>query len=529
MKIGLLLLGISCMYASGLNGQHPDWEGGYADGCTTITAGKSATADGSVITSHTDDSHRTRSWMDVIPAQTHPEGATTTMYKRVTCDSFAMPTYSHISIGEIPQVEETYQFLNTAYPSMNQHQLGIGESTFGGREELQSDEGLIDCQRLCRLMLERCKTAREAISLAGELTAEYGWNDYGECLTIADKKEVWHFEIMGPGKGKVGAVWAAQRVPDGHVSVNANASTIKEINLEDPDHFMASENIFELAQEKGWWTDGETFRFCYAYAPDSRTSLAARRREWRVFDLLAPSLELDPNAENFPFSVQPDLPVTLAKLRQVFSDYYEGTPFDMTKDLLVSDDSGRSVISPLANPHLPYDMNKLLRINGGWGWRGERTIARWYTMYATIIQCRDWLPDEIGGVVWLAQDNVSTSVYIPVYCSGSDLPISYKTPGRPNGYTSESAWWAFNRLGTLTAQRWGEMRYDVNEVWDLWQEELFEEQDAFEEKAIELLKAGRHNDLNTYLTDYTLLWGSKVVDKAWELGDLLWTKYDEKF
>ncbi len=255
------------------------------------------------------------------------------MYKRVACDSFAMPTYAHVPIGEIPQVKETYQFLNTAYPSMNQYQLGIGESTFGGREELQSDTGLIDCQRLCKLMLERCKTAREAIELAGELTAEYGWNDYGECLTIADKNEVWHLEIVGPGKGKRGAVWAAQRVPDEHISVNANASTIKEIDLSDPDNFMASENVYSVASEHGWWNEGRPFRFCYAYAPESRTSLAARRREWRVFDLLAPSLKLDPNAENYPFSVKPDKPVSLSDLRRVFSDYYEGTPFDMTKDM----------------------------------------------------------------------------------------------------------------------------------------------------------------------------------------------------
>ena len=512
-----------------LLGQHPDWEGGYADGCTSVTAGRAATSDGSVITSHTDDSHRTRSWMDITPAKKHPEGATVTMYRRVASDSLAMPTYSHLPIGEIPQVKETYQFLNTAYPSMNQHQLGIGESTFGGRDELQSDEGLIDCQRLCQLMLERCGTAREAITLAGELTARYGWNDYGECLTIADKREVWHLEIMGSGKGNTGAVWAAQRVPDQHISVNANGSTIKEIDLGDPDHFMASENVFTLAREKGWWKEGETFLFCYAYAPESRTSLAARRREWRVFDLLAPSLGLDPNAENYPFSVKPDRPVSLSDLRRVFSDYYEGTPFDMTKDMLVTDDSGRSLVSPLANPHLPYDMNKLFRINGGWGWRGERTIARWYTMYATIIQCRDWLPDEIGGVVWLAQDNVSTSIYIPVYCSVSDLPESYRIPGRPNGYTTESAWWAFNRLGTLTAQRWGEMRYDVNQVWDTWQEELFNNQEEFEDKALQLHKAGKHMELNQTLTGYTLYWGEKVVNKAWEMGDMLWTKYDEKF
>jgi dipeptidase len=517
----LMGLGSVCLEA-----QHPDWEGGYADGCTSITVGKGATVDGSVITSHTDDSHRTRSWMDVVPAQKHPDGSTTTMYKRMACDSFAMPTYAHLPIGDIPQVEETYQFLNTAYPSMNQFQLGIGESTFGGREELQSDAGLIDCQRLCRLMLERCKTAREAIELAGELTAQYGWNDVGECLTIADKREVWHFEIVGPGEGEVGSVWVAQRVPDDHVAVNANASNIKEIDLEDSDHFMASKNIYRVAAEAGWWSKGEPFLFCYAYAPLSRTSLASRRREWRVFDLLAPSLKLDPNAENYPFSVKPDSLVSLADMRMVFSDYYEGTPFDMTKDLLVTDEDGASVISPLANPHLPYDMNKLLRINGGWGWRGERTIARWYTMYATIIQCRNWLPDEIGGVVWLAQDNVATSIYIPVYCSGSDLPTSYKTPGRPNGYTHNSAWWAFNRLGTLTAQRWGEMRYDVNDVWDSWQKELFDGQDAFEEQALSLYKSGERVELVSYLTGHTMEWGDKVVEKAWELGDKLWTIYD---
>ncbi len=528
MKNILLLTGILCL-CSPARSQHPDWEGGYADGCTTITAGKKATADGSVFTSHTDDSHRTRSWMEVIPAGKHDKGASVPMYRRVASDSFAMPTYSHVQIGEIPQVKYTHQYLNTAYPSMNEYQLGIGESTFGGREELQSDSGLIDCQRLCRLMLERCKTAREAIVLADELTALYGWNDYGECLTIADKQEVWHFEIMGPGKGKTGAVWAAQRVPDGHISVNANASTIKEITLSDPENFMASDNIYSVARDAGWWNEEEPFSFCYAYAPDSRTSLAARRREWRVFDLLAPSLKLDPHTENYPFSVKPDRPVTLSDLRRVFSDYYEGTPFDMTKDMLVSDEEGRSVISPLANPHMPYDMNKLMRVNGGWGWRGERTIARWYTMYATIIQCRNWLPDEIGGVVWLAQDNVATSIYVPVYASGNDLPLSYKTPGRPNGFTHESAWWAFNRLSTLTAQRWGDMRYDVNKVWDPWQEELFAQQKAFEEKALEFHEKGQKEELNAYLTSYTKEWGEKVVLMAWELGDFLWTRYDEKF
>ena len=504
-----------------------DWAGGVPEGCTTITVGKNASTDGSVMTSHTDDSHRTRSWMDIVPAKKHKKGETTTVYKRVKDDTKAMPTYGHKKIGQIPEIEHTYQFLNTAYPSMNEKQLAIGESTFGGREELQSDAGKIDCQRLNKFILERCTTAREAIKLADELTKKYGWNDAGECLTIADKKEVWHFEIVGPGKGKVGAVWVAQRVPDGHIAVNANASTIKEIDLKDKANFMASANIYDVAKENAWYNPKtETFRFCYAYAPHSRTSLASRRREWRVFDLLAPSLHLNAYAENFPFSVKPDKKVSVKDLIKVFQDYYEGTPYDMTNSLTITNDSGKTVKSPLANPFMPYDANKLHKINGGWGWLGERTIARWYTMYGTITQSRDWLPDEIGGIVWLAQDNIATSVYIPVYAGATDLPEAYKTPGRVNGYTHKSAWWAFNRLGTLTAQRWGEARYDVRNIFDVMQNDMFKEQNSFEKKMQEIKDKQKRIE---ELTKYTGVWGNTAVDKAWELGDMFWTKYDEKF
>ncbi len=517
----------------------PDWEGGVPEGCTTITCGKLSTTDGSVVTSHTDDSHRTRSWVDVVEPAKHQKDETVDMFKRVPCDTFAMPTYAHNKIGEIPQVKETYGYLNTAYPCINDHQLAIGESTFGGRSVLQSDNGLIDCQRLCKLMLERCTTAREAIEMASELTKKYGWNDAGECLTIADKTEVWHFEIVGPGKGNTGSIWVAQRVPDEHVAVNANASTIKEIDLKNNDYFMASENIFEMAIDSGWWNQNEEpFRFCYAYAPDSRTSVAARRREWRVFDLLAPSLNLNPNSENYPFSVKPDEKVSMHDLVNVFKDYYQGTPYDMRRNITAPDENGKQVISPLANPFMPYDELEIMDVSGGWyhtsddghiRFLGERTIARWYTMYATIIQCRDWLPNEIGGVVWLAMDNVASSIYIPVYCSVIDLPESYKTPGRPIGYTTESAWWAFNRLGTLTAQRWGEMSRDIDAVWNPWQQQLFDEQAEIENQALEMYDPKMPEETRKFLNDYTNKWGTKVVDKAWKLGDFIWTKYDEKF
>ena len=440
-----------------------------------------------------------------------------------------MPSYAHKEIGEIPQVEYSYQYINTAYASMNEHQLAIGESTFGGRPELQSDNGIIDCQRLCIIMLERCTTARQAIQLSGDLLEEYGWNDAGECLTIADPKEVWHLEIVGPGKGKVGAVWVAQRVPDDHISVNANASTIKEIDIKNSDFFMASDNIFKVAEENNWWNKKhEVFKFNYVYAPKSRLSMASRRREWRAFELAAPSLHLDPNGQDFPFSIKPDTLVTLDKMVEIFKDYYADTPFDMTNKFVVADDSGKMVKSPLANPFMPYDANKLHQINGGWGWLGERTIARWYTMYGTIIQCRSWLPNMIGGVEWLAMDNIASSIYIPVYAGTTDLPESYKTPGRTQGFTRESAWWAFNRMGTLAAQRWGDMHHDIDAVWIPMQKELFENQDKFEEEALKIYKESPEK-CSEYLTDYSIEWGNTVVEKAWKLGDDLWTKYDEKF
>jgi len=518
--------------------QRPDWVYEYPDGCTSITAGKGATDDGSVITSHTDDSHRTRSWMDIVPAKRHKRGAEVTMYKRVAYDSLAMPTYKHNPIGSIPQVKETYQYINTAYPCMNEKQLAIGESTFGGRDEMQSDNGLIDCQRLCQLMLERCITARDAIKMAGDLTKKYGWNDYGECLTIADKKEVWHFEIVGPGFGKTGAVWVAQRVPDDHISVNANASTIKEIDLRNTEFFMASENIYDVAKENGWWKEGEKFSFAHIYAPHSRESVASRRREWRIFDLLAPSLNLSATDKDYPFSVKPDEKVSMDDLVLVFKDYYQGTPYDLRNNIKAADKDGKSVISPLANPFMPYDQLGLHNVSGGWysvnkekgthRFLGERTIARWYTMYATIIQLRDWLPDEVGGIVWLAQDNAANSIYIPVYAGTTDLPETYKTPGRPNGYTMKSAWWAFNRLGTLAAQRWGDMHKDIDAVWDPMQKQMFEEQKAFDDEMKKLAKKNPKK-AKEELTKRTMQKGDQVVEKAWNLGNFLWTKYDEKF
>ena len=516
-----IMLSISYLYA-----QHEDYPTDVPNECTSITMGKKATDDGSVRTSHTDDSHRTRSNIFVTPAKSHVAGTTVTMYKRLWDNSNPMPSYRNDSIGVVPQISHTYAYLNTAYPCLNEKQLAIGESTFGGRPSLKSDNGLIDCQRLCTLMLERCSTARQAILVAGELLKTYGWIDAGECLTVADKQEVWHLEILGSGKGNKGAVWAAQRVPDDHISVNANASTIKEIDTTNKDYFMYSDNVFSLALDSGWWDGKEPFRFCYAYAPESRALLAARRREWRVFDLLAPSLKLDPNMENYPFSVKPDTLVTLERMMNVFKDYYEGTEYDLRKNITVKGDSGKMVISPLANPFMSVDELRLHKVNGGWHHLGERNIAVRFTMYGTVIQCRDWLPDEIGGVVWFALDNVASSVYVPIYCSVTDVAKTYKTDGRKTGFSRDAAWWAFNRLGTLSAQRWGTFRYELDKTWIPFQQELLANQATIEKQALDLYNPKKPAKTIKLLTDYSMEWCNKAVNAAWDLGDYIWTKYD---
>lgn len=517
------LLGI--MVANAQNEIDPITEGME---CTTITVGKKASADGSVMTSHTDDSHRSRTNIMVAPAQDHQKGEKQTLYKRVWAknEPGKMARYEDIPVGEIDQAAHTYQFLNTAYPCANEKQLAIGESTFGGRAELKSDSGLIDCQRLCMLLLQRCTTAREAIRTAGELLKQYGWIDAGECLTIADKNEVWHLEILGPGKGKLGAVWAAQRVPDDHVAVNANASTIREINLKDKDFFMASDNVYTLAKENGWWDGKSTFQFAYAYAPSTRTMIACRRREWRVFDLLAPSLHLDPNSENYPFSVKPDSVVTIEKMMSIFKDYYEGTPYDMRKNLTVTDKEGKTVISPMANPFMKSDELKLHKINGGWNELGERNIAVHFTVYGTIIQCRADLPDEVGALCWFALDNVASSIYVPIYANVSDLPVRYETDARETGFSKDAAWWGFNRVGTIACQRWGDMHKVIDKTWEPLEKEFISGSKQIETEALRQLNAGDRAGAIKTLTDYTNQCGNRAVDAAWKLGDYIWTTFD---
>ncbi len=503
------------------------------DACTTITVGKLATADGSVITTHTCDSRVDRTWIDIVPANKYQPGTMRKIYLKSHLTVSAYDLSKQELKGEITQVPETYKYLNATLPPINENQVAVGEATFGGKEIMRSDVGILDYYEVNRLMLERAKTAREAIKVADQVTKEYGYIDGGECFTIADPNEVWHLEILGPGKGKKGAVWVAQRVPDDQVAVNANASRIRQIDLSKPDYFMASENYQSRAIEMGLYdpTSGKPFEFCYVYA--DRTSLASRRREWRVFNLLAPNLPLDPNDENYPFAIKPEKKIVPQDIMSIYRDTYEGTPFDMTKFMLVPEldkdekPTGKFIKSPYANPFMDYDMMPLFKINGGWNELGERCIARYYCTYATVIQARGWLPNEIGGLVWFGYDNPAMMTYAPIYIGIEKVPESYKICGRPK-YNQACAWWAFNRVADLAAQKWGDMRKDVDQVREKLEKEIFQQQPAIEEQALALYKKNPAK-ARKFLTEYSNNWMNQLVKTYWQLGDDLWSKYTGKF
>jgi len=490
------------------------------DACTSILVGKSASVDGSTMTSHSCDSGSDRTWINVAQGGKHKRGDETPVFLEPKRTKGPQDPDA-IEAGYIPQVSETYSFINTAYPCINQYQLAIGETTFGGKRELVSSEGLIDCPELYRFALERAKTAREAINVIDELTKTYGYNDVGECFTFADPNETWHFEILGPGKDKVGAVWAAVRVPDDEIGVSANSSRIRKINLKDKDNYMASDNVYSLAEELGLWNkaDGVEFEFCYVYA--NRKSMGSRRREWAVLNSVAPSLGLDPNGENFPLSVKPDKKVSVADVLNIFRNYYQDTPFDMTKNLTTVSRNGELIKSPVASPFMNGDLRQLLNVPY------ERTICCSRATYLTVTQSRNWLPDPIGGIVWLGYDNPATTPHIPFYCGITKMPDSYMIDGREK-YRTDCAWWAFRRVSQLCGFRYGDMSQETEKVWRRIEDQAFNNQVSFEKEMLDLYNK-KPKDAVEALTKYSNELAEKAVKRYWELGDELWSKYNRYF
>ncbi len=514
LLLPLLLLSVS------LQAQFLSFTDTAPDNCTSVIVGKLASVDGSTMTSHSCDSNSDRTWINVVPRMQHQAGDQCAIW--LNPKETKQPNDPEaIEAGFIPQVPLTYAYINTAYPVMNEHQLAIGETTFGGKRELVSDAGLIDCPELYRLALERARTAREAIRVIDELTRQYGYNDVGECFTFADPHETWHFEILGPGKGKVGAVWAAVRIPDDEVGVSANASRIRQINLGDPENYMASDNVFSLAIEMGWWDpqSGEPFEFCYAYA--DRRSMGCRRREWRALSLVAPSLRLDPNGENFPLSVKPDQKLSVKDVLDIFRDYYQNTPFDMTHTVTTTDREGKVVKSPVANPFMNSETRTLLKVPS------ERTICCPRATYLQVTQSRSWLPDPVGGVVWLGYDNPALTPHTPFYCGITEMPASYMVDGREK-FRRDCAWWSFRQVSQLCSFRYQPMSQHVTKVWSEIEEKAFAGQNDFEKRMVELLKSDPES-ARAELTRYSVTLAEEAVARYWSLADELWSLYTRYF
>ncbi len=515
--------------------------GEYPDSCTSIMVGRLASNDGSVMTAHTCDSNY-RNWLNMVPHQKHEKGSTTKIFWGTLHTESAWDMKGKIQKGEIPQVEETYAYLNTAYPCLNEKQLAIGETTIMGRRELYNDEGLFLIEELERIALERCKTAREAIRLIGDMVKKYGYGDYGECITIADPKEVWQFEIFGAGPAQPGAVWAAARIPDDQVGISANIPRISEVNPNDPDRYMASDNVFSLAEEMGWWKKDEPFKFWKAY--NGRKPFSDR--EYYVLSTLAPNLNLKQDADELPFSVKPAKQLSIEDMMRYYRETYEGTDMDMTKNLMVprrqmargkrpepaDDKPAEMVKSPLASAWMGSDLIALLNTLKPGTVEPHRTIAVAQCAYSEIIQCRSWMPEEIGAIAWFSFDNPAQSPRFPIFSGVLSLPKSFETDCQYR-YQPESAAWAFRRTNRLAAIKWGTTRKQIEGAIAEFQERAFVELGPIEKIAQQYLQnddaeQGRMR-CKQFLTKYTNDFARAAIDKWNELGNTIWGLYARGF
>ncbi len=512
----------------------------YNESCTSIMIGKKATVDGSVITAHTCDAYY-RTWLDFVPAQKYERDTTHKVYWGTMHTSSAWSKNGLELKGEIPQAKETFAYLNTAYPCLNEKQLAIGETTIGGHKELRNKNGLFLIEELERVALQRCSNARQAIQLIGKLIKEYGYADAGECITIADTKEVWQLEIFGEGKDKIGGVWAAQRIPDDHVGVSANLSRIAEIDLKNTDYFMASENVYDVAKKLGFWDGKKTFKYWEVYSGSKPFTI----REYFVFNSLAPSLKLNFDSDELPFSVQVDEKVNVKQVLDLYRATYDGTEYEMIRNLNVAktkrDKDGKltvvdTIISPAAHPWMSTDKRNLLNSLEKDVVVRQRPISVQYCAYSWIAQLRDDLPDEIGGRIFFSFDVPRLSARIPIYCGNLSLPNSFNICGQDH-FSSESAVWAFRRANRLAMVNWGTAKDIVEPVVAKYEEKIFNEIDHIEKQAVALLKQDKKNAKNgeetqlcrEYLTDYSNSFANSTINKWWELGDELWVLMRWKF
>jgi dipeptidase len=422
--------------------------------------------------------------------------------------------------------------MSVAYPCLNEKQLAIGETTFGGRRELRNENGLFLIEELQKIALERCSTAREAILLVGALAEEYGYGDGGECLTFADPKEVWHFEITGAGPEEVGALWCAQRIPDDHVGISANISRISDVNFKDNENFLFSKDLKKRAKELGYWDGKEPFKFYMVVSGRKPFS----RRDHYVLSTMAPSLGLTDDMEELPFSVKPEKQVSPRDMMRYYRETYEGTEWDMTKNLLVevttTDSDGNETKefqkSPLANPWMSRDMIAMLNGIEEETVTRERTIAIAACSYSQIIQCRDWMPNEVGAIAWFSFDNPGQSPRIPVFSGTLSLPESFKICGQ-HRYRTDAAIWSYREANRLATVNWGRSRELIEPAVMDFENKAFEELPMIEKRVLELVSEGKNSEAKEYVTRYSNDFAFATMKKWEAIKSELWGMFSRGF
>ena len=510
--------------------------------CTSIMVGKNASTDGSVITSHTCDG-RYRTWMRWEPAADYKISETPKGKKKKGQDIEPVETHKvykgtmHTEdpfdnrnlelAGEIPQVAHTYAYLNTAYPCLNEKQLAIGETTFSGPDTLVNHKGMFMIEELERVALMRCDNARDAIQLIGKLVKEYGYGDGGECITIADKNEVWQMEILGEGPDKIGGVWAAKRIPDDEVGVSANIARIGKLERKSKD-FYCSDNCEAVAKKYGLWDGKDDFVFWKAFRASYGGGKNSSDREFFILSQLAPSLNLNRDMPELPFSVKPDEDVDVRKVMELFRSTYEGTDMDMTRNVKMvskkrTDDGvvNDTIISPVANPWVGSAMMNTINYLAPGTINFQRTVAVAWSSYHHIIQCRNWVPDEIGAICWMACDNPGQSPRIPIFSGSTTLPEGFDKCGQLR-YREEAWIWHYRKANKLATVQWGRTKKTLMDNANRFEEKALNEIPALEERAQALIDKGQNKDVAKLLNQYTSDFAASTRQAWKEMENTFW-------
>jgi dipeptidase len=476
--------------------------------CTNFLVTRGASINGATMISYAADSHTLYGELYYRPAKDYPVGSWLEIYE---WDSGKY-------LGRIKQVPHTFSVVG----NMNEYQVAIGETTYGGRGELVDTTAIMDYGSLMYIALQRAKTAREAIEIMGKLMAEYGYCSSGESLSISDKNEVWIMEMIGKGPGNKGAVWVAQRIPDGYVSAHANQARITTFPQNDPENCLYAEDVIDFAREKGWFKGKDKdFSFSDTYAPlNFSAARFCEARVWSFFSKVNGSMDqyldyaLGNNLENrMPLWIKPDRKISVQDMMTFMRDHFEGTPLDMTQDIG-------------AGPfRLPYRLRPLTWEVNGKTYCNERAAATQQTGFSFITESRNWLPDWVGGIFWFGVDDAATTVYTPMYCGITKVPDCFAVGnGDMLTYSPSSAFWAFNYVSNFCYLRYDVMSKDVVQLQQQLENRFMQNKPAIDKAAVELYQVN-NEAARDFLTDYSVSMGMMTFDNWKKLGEYLLVKY----